>query len=196
MKFDIRERVTSYCLIRLPYRTCLYDDFMLPRNIIFGSLHVPQNRTFIFKHVKVFRAQEPKAPVTYCDHALSGVCRPSSVVRRLSVRPSSVRQLHFQLLFQNRLMNFDETWYWWSTQGPLQVLLFFGQIRPGADPGRGRNRSRGGVPSSNTSSSDQKATATNRMHSSDLEAFRKKCCYFWFHSEIKFLTRFWRLGVF
>ena len=31
-----------------------------------------------------FRAQEPKAPVTYCDHALSGV-RPSSV-RRPSVR--------------------------------------------------------------------------------------------------------------
>ena len=26
----------------------------------------------------LFRAQEPKAPVTYCDHALSGV-RPSSV---------------------------------------------------------------------------------------------------------------------
>ena len=24
----------------------------------------------------IFRAQEPKAPVTYCDHALSGVCRP------------------------------------------------------------------------------------------------------------------------
>ena len=32
-------------------------------------------------------------------------------------------------------MDFDETWYGWSTQGPLQVLLFFGQIRPGADPG-------------------------------------------------------------
>ena len=29
----------------------------------------------------IFRAQEPKAPVTYCDHALSGVRRPSSVVR-------------------------------------------------------------------------------------------------------------------
>ena len=28
------------------------------------------------------------------------------------------------------------------------------------------------------------------MHSSDLEAFGKKCCYFWFHSEVKFLTRF------
>ena len=40
-------------------------------------------------------------------------------------------------------MDFDETWCGWSTQGPLQVLLFFGQIRPGADPGRGKNRSRG-----------------------------------------------------
>ena len=30
--------------------------------------------------ISVFMAQEPKAPVTYCDHALSGV-RPSSVVR-------------------------------------------------------------------------------------------------------------------
>ena len=27
-------------------------------------------------------------------------------------------------------MDFDETWYGWSTQGPLQVLLFFGQIPP------------------------------------------------------------------
>ena len=37
-----------------------------------------------------------------------------------------------------------ETWWGWSAHGPLQVLLFFGQIRPGADPGRGQNRSRGG----------------------------------------------------
>ena len=87
----------------------------------------------------IFRAQEPKTPVTYCDHALSGVRRPS--VRRPSVRP--LDYLHFQLLLQNRLMDFDETWYGWSTQGPLQVLLFFGQIRPGADPGRGKNMSRG-----------------------------------------------------
>ena len=40
-------------------------------------------------------------------------------------------------------MDFDETWEGWSTHGPLQVLLFFGQIRAGADPGRGKNRSRG-----------------------------------------------------
>ena len=47
-------------------------------------------------------------------------------------------------------MDFDETWYGWSTQGPLQVLLFFGQIRQGADPGRGRNRSRGSPSSKNS----------------------------------------------
>ena len=53
-------------------------------------------------------------------------------------------------------MDFDETWYGWSTQGPLQVLLFIGQIRPGADPGRGKNRSRGPL-LQETSSSDGKA---------------------------------------
>ena len=85
-------------------------------------------------------------------------------------------------------MDFDETWYGWSSQGPLQVLLFFGQIPPEADPGRGKNRSRGPL-LQETSSSDRKATATNRMHSSDLETCGKKCCYFWFHSEVKF----WRV---
>ena len=80
--------------------------------------------------MKRFRAQEPKAPVTYCDHALSVVRRP-------------LDYLHFRLLLQNRLMDFDETWYGWSTQGPLQVLLFFGQICPGVDPGRAKNRSQG-----------------------------------------------------
>ena len=40
------------------------------------------------------------------------------------------------------------------------------------------------------SSSDRKATATNQMDSNDLEACGKKCCYFWFNSEVKFLTRF------
>ena len=54
--------------------------------------------------VAIFRAQEPKAPVTYCDHALSGVRRPSVVRRPLDY-------LHFRLLLQNHLMDFDETWY-------------------------------------------------------------------------------------
>ena len=111
---------------------------------------------------------------------------PASVVRRPSVR-RPLDYLHFRLLLQNRLMDFDETWYGWSTQGPLQVLLFFGQIRPGAKIGHG------GPLLQETSSSDRKATATNWMHSSDLETCGKKCCYIWFHSEVKFLTRFWRL---
>ena len=58
--------------------------------------------------ITLFRAQEPKAPVTYCDHALSGVRRPY-VVRPSVRRP--LDYLHFRLLLQNRLMDFDETWY-------------------------------------------------------------------------------------
>ena len=44
----------------------------------------------------------------------------------------------------------------------------------------------GGPLRQQTSSSDRKATATNRMHCSDLEACMKKCCYFWFHSKFNF----------
>ena len=47
-----------------------------------------------------------------------------------------------------------------------------------------------GSPSSTNFFSDWKATASNRMHSNDLDAFAMKYCYFWFHSEVKFLTRF------
>ena len=59
-----------------------------------------------------------------------------------------------------------------------------GRIQCGAKVGHG------GPLLQETSSSDRKATATNRMDSNDLEACGKKCCYFWFHSEVKFLTRF------
>ena len=48
----------------------------------------------------VFSSPEPKARVSYC-HSAPSVVRPS-VVRKLS---------HFRLLLQNRLMDFDETWY-------------------------------------------------------------------------------------
>ena len=59
-----------------------------------------------------------------------------------------------------------------------------GRIQGGAKIGHG------GPLLQKTSSSDRKATATNRMPSNDLEAFGKKCYYFLFHSEVKFLTRF------
>ena len=56
------------------------------------------------KHILIFSSPEPKAQVSYCHRAPSVVCPSSSsvVVRKLS---------HFQLLLQNRLMDFDETWY-------------------------------------------------------------------------------------
>ena len=57
----------------------------------------------------------------------------------------------------------------------------------------GAKKGPGGSLLQRTSSSDRKATATYWMHSSDLEAFGKKYCYFWFHWEVKFLTRFGRL---
>ena len=40
------------------------------------------------------------------------------------------------------------------------------------------------------SSSDRKDAAINRMQSNDLGACGMKCCYIWFHSEVKFLTHF------
>ena len=68
-------------------------------------------------------------------------------------------------------------------------MLIFSQICQGVDPGRAKIGH--GVPLlQETSSKDRKATATNRIHSNDIEACCKKCCYFWFHSEVKFLTRF------
>ena len=117
-------------------------------NQLLSITFLQSNCDYFWLHsiTSIFRAQEPKAPVTYCDHALSGVRRPS-VVRPSVRRP--LDYLHFRLLLQNGLMDFDETWYGWSTQGALQVLLFFGQIRPGADPGRGKNGSRGSPSSGN-----------------------------------------------
>ena len=42
------------------------------------------NIPYSMAYVGFIREQEPKAPVTYCDHALSGV-RRQSPVRRMSV---------------------------------------------------------------------------------------------------------------
>ena len=91
----------------------------------------------------LFRAEEPKLqwPIVITRW-------PASVRRPFGVR-RPLDYLHFQLFLQNRLIDFDETWYGRSAQGALQVLLFFGKIRPGADLGRGKNRSRGSPSSKN-----------------------------------------------
>ena len=115
----------------------------------------------------IFSSPEPKAQVSYCHSA-----------------PSTARKLsHFQLL-QKRLMDFDETWYAWSTHGSLEVLLFF--------PGRGKNRSRGSPSSRNVFfrpvgySDKPNAKQWPRI-------MWEEVLLFLFQSEVKFLTRFWRL---
>ena len=77
-----------------------------------------------------FRGQEPKAPVTYCDHALSGVRRPS-VVRR----PSSVRLFTFSTSSPEQLDGFWWNLVWMKYSRSLTSVVVF---RP--DPSRGGSR--------------------------------------------------------
>ena len=112
---------------------------------------------------------------------------PSSSVRKLfTFSTSSPKTARWILMKLGR----DEV-----LMVPYKCCCFFGQIRPGADPGRGQNRSRGGPLLQETSSADRKATATNRMDSNDLEACGKKVLLFLvpFRSQIfeAFLTSFW-----
>ena len=72
---------------------------------------------------------------------------------------------------------------------PYKCCCFSARSVQGQIQGRAKI-GQGGPLLQETSSSYRKATATNRMHSSDLETSGKKCCYFWFHSEVKVLTRF------
>ena len=66
------------------------------------------------------------------------------------------------------------------------VLAIFAQVQIQGKANRSRG---GGSPLlQKTSSSDLKATTTNRIHSCDLEACVMKCCCFWFHSVVKFFT--------
>ena len=118
--------------------------------------------------------------------------RPSSV--RPSVRRPSVRKLFtFSTSSPEPLDGF-----WWNLVGmkyswSLTSVVVFSARSPQGRIQGGAKIGHGGPLLQETSSSDRKATATNWMHSNDLEACVKKCCYFWFHSEVKFLTRFWRL---
>ena len=60
-----------------------------------------------------FIAHKAKAQVHFCDHAQSIVLiNPSSVAPSFweSFLLSSVKNLHFRLLVQNRLMDFRESW--------------------------------------------------------------------------------------
>ena len=127
----------------------------------------------------IFSSPEPKARVSYCHSAPSSVV----VVRKLfTFSTSSPEPLDG---------------FWWNLVGMkyswslTSVVVFSARSTQGLIQG-GAKIGQGGPLLQETSSSDPKATATNRMHGNDLEVCRKKCCYFWVHSEVKFLTRFWR----
>ena len=75
---------------------------------------------------------------------------------------------------------------------PYKCCCFSARFAQGRIQGRAKI-GHGGPLLQETSSSDQKATSTNQMDSNDLEACGNKCCYFWFHSEVNCLTRFWCL---
>ena len=125
--------------------------------------------------------------LSYLAH-LSRRFKPSPVLRLFVLRKLS----NFQSVLKNRLMNFDETLEDWSTHCPLQMLLFFDQICPGANSGRAKLGNRGPF-RQRTFSSDQKATAITRMHmhSNGLEACGKNVFLVALCSQI--VDAFWRL---
>ena len=96
-----------------------------------------QNDSFSFKKlVYIFRAQEPKAPMTYCDHALSGV-RPSVV------RPSSIKLFTFSTSSPEPLDGFWWNLVWMKYSRSLTSVVVFsarsvqGRIQGGAKIGHG-----------------------------------------------------------
>ena len=130
-----------------------------------------------------FNSPEPKSRVSCC-HSTPSVVRPS-------VCPSGVRYLasvnfsHFRLLLQNRLMDLMKRGRDEVLMVPYKRCCFSARSAEGRIQGGAKIGHRG-----SPSSSDRKATATNRMHSNDLEGCGKKCCYFSFHFKVKFLTPF------
>ena len=60
---------------------------------------------------------------------------------------------------------------------PYECCSFSARTAEGRIQG-GEKIGHGGPLLQETSSSDRKATVTNRINSNDLEAYGKKCCYF------------------
>ena len=88
-----------------------------------------------FKQFLGHRSQRLQWPIVIMRCPASVVRRPSSVVRLSSVVRRPLDYLHFRLLLQNRLMDFDETWYSsWYSRSLTSVVVF----RP--DPSRGGSR--------------------------------------------------------
>ena len=112
-------------IVTFPGKSCTAEKMRL----MFGTERLAKETRVAWS---LFRATEPKAPVTYCDHASSVVC------------PSSVRYTiyifnFFSITARWILMNLVGMKYSWS----LTSVVVFGQIRLGAYQERSQNRSRG-----------------------------------------------------
>ena len=66
----------------------------------------------------------------------------------------------------------------------LMAWMFWPYLPRGGSRVRPNRSQGGGGPLLRKTSSDRKATATNRMHSNDLVACFMRCCCFWFHSVV------------
>ena len=167
-------------------RHILWHIWLKYRRLWSQTTHISPHLTF-WNHL--FSSPEPKARVSYC-HSAPSVVRPS--VRRR--RPSS-SSVHRKLFTFSTSSPEPLDGFWWNLVGmkySWSLTSFWARSAQGWIQG-GAKIGHGGPLLQETSSSDRKATVPNRMHNNDLEACEKKCCYFWFHSEVKFLTRFWRL---
>ena len=119
--------------------------------------------------------------------------RPSSV--RPSVRPSSSVRRPSSVNFH--IFNFFPRTAWWILMklgrgevlmAPYKCCCFSARSAQGRIQGGAKICHQGPL-LQGTSSWDRKATATNRMHSGDLEVYGKKCCYFGSISK----SNFWRV---
>ena len=131
----------------------------------------------------LFSSPEPKAQVSYCHSTSSVHPRPSVNFYILNFFSRTTGWILMKLSRDKVLMV------------PNKCCCFSARYAQGQIQGGAKLGYRGGPLLQETSSSDRKATATNRMHSNDLESCGKKCCSFWFHSAVKFfyafLTSFW-----
>ena len=131
--FICTENSVSNCKYAVDKHTHTYKSFDHDKWLNHSILDLNEPRhakrvlTVILIKIFIFRAQELKAPVTYCDHALS-------VVRRV-VCMSSIRQFTFSTSSPEPLDRFWWNLVWMKYWRSLTSVVVF---RP--DPPRGGSR--------------------------------------------------------
>ena len=157
---------------------CIYSISQISFDILSIRINICILWSTIIYEGILFSSPESNAQVSYCHSTPSVVVRPS---------------VNFHIF------NFFSRTTWWILMKlgrdevlivPYKCCCFSARSLKGRTQGGAKIGHRGVPFFKKLPSSDWKATATNQMHSNDLEECGKKCCYVWFHSEVKFLTRF------